>query len=717
MQGLQGVGSGTTLVVLGGAWEVTNCHVLSVQILKSQNSIVVLYSNTRELTFENLYKAHGSALDEAPPATRGWRAGESSGRAGAQLWLRLHLRGGDGGGESRGKYSSVFLEDAARRKSSASSDLAGASLRPERTPQEILRGAVRREAAAATAHEGAAAPRLTIAELRDKVRALGASEGRVRACTERRDLDDLLTGLQDDGTAVDRRENGKSSDARCFQIPKMAVDIAESVTRWKRLDAESESDQSSDHGASTAAPPSNAPESEAEICRVDAKIGKLKQQLYAKLHGAHAPSGTDTHSPQRVRRHATPAPPHAGSAANPELPSSVSRNVAVDDGGFERRGGGKAAAEGGPGGSGGPGGAGGEEVVEEEEEDWGPALEVREGRSSDEYDPKLGLDNESEIDYDARTVAEAERHYAQRHDTHTPSSRDRHRMEMENWLSTRPVSFLRQQLTKYGISYSHTVEKWELKQLLRPHLEEIYPLSQSAPGASHTSGQKGSTAAGGELGNQCVPETGTGGLGKRCTEEEEEEETVSSAEAHRHGLAARKRPHPRPPPTPPPDRQQGDRSGWRKRSREEASVDSSDEYGGGAAARARGAWIQNQRRFTHRDEEKEEGEERTGNAVPMHVGKNFKPWMYAEYGEDGGGGKIMIHVNDRLGSKTSLLVFPDITIKQLKQKVAEKLYKDPHSLLIKKASIVFRDQLLLSDYEVHDGYNLEIDYKGLYDLE
>jgi hypothetical protein len=54
---------------------------------------------------------------------------------------------------------------------------------------------VRREAAAATEHEGAAAPRLTIAELRDKVRALGASEGRVRACTERRDLDDLLADL------------------------------------------------------------------------------------------------------------------------------------------------------------------------------------------------------------------------------------------------------------------------------------------------------------------------------------------------------------------------------------------------------------------------------------------------------------------------------------------------------------------------------------------
>lgn len=44
MQRFQGVGSGTTLAVLGGAWEVTNCHVLSVQILKSRNSVVALYS-------------------------------------------------------------------------------------------------------------------------------------------------------------------------------------------------------------------------------------------------------------------------------------------------------------------------------------------------------------------------------------------------------------------------------------------------------------------------------------------------------------------------------------------------------------------------------------------------------------------------------------------------------------------------------------------------
>jgi hypothetical protein len=32
--------------------------------------------------------------------------------------------------------------------------------------------------------------------------------------------------------------------------------------------------------------------------------------------------------------------------------------------------------------------------------------------------------------------------------------------------------------------------------------------------------------------------------------------------------------------------------------------------------------------------------------------------------------------------------------------VANKLYKSPHTLLIKKASLVFRDDLLLSDYEV-----------------
>ena len=44
MQELQGVGSWTTLVVLGGPWQVNNSHILSVQILKSPNSIAALYS-------------------------------------------------------------------------------------------------------------------------------------------------------------------------------------------------------------------------------------------------------------------------------------------------------------------------------------------------------------------------------------------------------------------------------------------------------------------------------------------------------------------------------------------------------------------------------------------------------------------------------------------------------------------------------------------------
>ena len=49
-------------------------------------------------------------------------------------------------------------------------------------------------------------------------------------------------------------------------------------------------------------------------------------------------------------------------------------------------------------------------------------------------------------------------------------------------------------------------------------------------------------------------------------------------------------------------------------------------------------------------------------------------------------------------------------------KVAAKLYKNANSLLIKKATIVFRDELRLEDYEIHDGCNLELDYKGHDDL-
>ena len=102
----------------------------------------------------------------------------------------------------------------------------------------------------------------------------------------------------------------------------------------------------------------------------------------------------------------------------------------------------------------------------------------------------------------------------------------------------------------------------------------------------------------------------------------------------------------------------------------------------------------------------------------MRMGKGFKPWMYAEFDGAGGGGrhKMMLHVNDRLGCKTSLLVDPGMKVRELKKRVGAKLYKNPHSLLLRKASLVLRDDMELRDYEIHDGFNVELDYKGIADL-
>jgi hypothetical protein len=41
------------------------------------------------------------------------------------------------------------------------------------------------------------------------------------------------------------------------------------------------------------------------------------------------------------------------------------------------------------------------------------------------------------------------------------------------------------------------------------------------------------------------------------------------------------------------------------------------------------------------------------------------------------------------------------------------VYKDPHSMVLHKASIVYRDEMRLLDYEIHDGFNLELSYKDL----
>ena len=117
-------------------------------------------------------------------------------------------------------HSAAFLADAKRRKSRQSQTGERAAVPdpalPGRSPQDILAGAMRRESTAL--HNIPEPGSWSVAELREKLRALGASEADIRSCTEKRDLVDLLMRYKEDVEVVDWREDAAHDDDGGFQV-------------------------------------------------------------------------------------------------------------------------------------------------------------------------------------------------------------------------------------------------------------------------------------------------------------------------------------------------------------------------------------------------------------------------------------------------------------------------------------------------------------------
>eukprot|EP00158_Paraphelidium_tribonemae_P000379 Partr_v1_DN21929_c0_g1_i2_m64356 putative Ubiquitin-like protein len=76
-------------------------------------------------------------------------------------------------------------------------------------------------------------------------------------------------------------------------------------------------------------------------------------------------------------------------------------------------------------------------------------------------------------------------------------------------------------------------------------------------------------------------------------------------------------------------------------------------------------------------------------------------------------GKLMIEVtcNDRLGKKVRVKCNEDDTIEILKKLVAAQTGTKWDRIVLKKWHKVFKDHITLSDYEIHDGMNLELYYQ------
>lgn len=71
---------------------------------------------------------------------------------------------------------------------------------------------------------------------------------------------------------------------------------------------------------------------------------------------------------------------------------------------------------------------------------------------------------------------------------------------------------------------------------------------------------------------------------------------------------------------------------------------------------------------------------------------------------------IIVHVNDRLGTKAAIPCLASDPIKMFKAMVAAKIGREPHEILLKRqGERPFKDQLTLEDYGVSNGVQLDLE--------
>lgn len=71
---------------------------------------------------------------------------------------------------------------------------------------------------------------------------------------------------------------------------------------------------------------------------------------------------------------------------------------------------------------------------------------------------------------------------------------------------------------------------------------------------------------------------------------------------------------------------------------------------------------------------------------------------------------IIVHVNDRLGTKAAIPCLASDPIKLFKAQVAARIGRQPHEILLKRqGERPFKDQLTLEDYGVSNGVQIDLE--------
>ncbi|KAJ5793913.1 hypothetical protein N7457_000512 [Penicillium paradoxum] len=134
--------------------------------------------------------------------------------------------------------------------------------------------------------------------------------------------------------------------------------------------------------------------------------------------------------------------------------------------------------------------------------------------------------------------------------------------------------------------------------------------------------------------------------------------------------------------------------GYRDRPRSPRREREGDRYG----ARPRdGDRDRDQRRHDDRNAPREDREKKAKKEKKPVVPQSSEPM-------------IVVHVNDRLGTKAAIPCLASDPIKLFKAQVAARIGREPHEILLKRqGERPFKDQLTLEDYGVSNGVQLDLE--------
>ncbi|KAF6831790.1 hypothetical protein CPLU01_06580 [Colletotrichum plurivorum] len=151
------------------------------------------------------------------------------------------------------------------------------------------------------------------------------------------------------------------------------------------------------------------------------------------------------------------------------------------------------------------------------------------------------------------------------------------------------------------------------------------------------------------------------------------------------------------------DERRGLERGYRNRSRSPRRDRERDRHGDRDGDRSR-----DNDRYRPRDSGPRDG--RSGASSSRDAPKPSKKEKPAPAPAAGGEEMIIVHVNDRLGTKAAIPCLASDPVKMFKILVAARVGREPHEILLKRqGERPFKDHLTLEDYGVSNGVQLDLE--------